>query len=193
KYPKSKYAAVAFEAVGNDYYNQATAPGVAEKTQTDNFKQALKYYRQGLQVPNIENKTKQALEIYVRETESLLAQKPYSLALQLVPTEGTNPELKKQNAPKAIPILNNIISTYPDTDVADLSYVQLGLCYESLEQWDNAISAYGKLLKKYTDSKGNPIIPYSDNVVAAVEFAKGRRTSIMSFQASTRASKQSGR
>jgi len=40
---------------------------------------------------------------------------------------------------------------------------------------DNAISAYGKLLRKYTDSKGNPIVPYSDNVVSAVEFAKGRR------------------
>jgi tetratricopeptide (TPR) repeat protein len=193
KYPKSKYAAVAFEAVGNDFYNKATAPGVTEKTQTDMFKQALSYYRQGLQVPNIESKTRQSLEAYSRETESLLAQKPYSQALLLVPTEGTNPDIKRQNAPKAIPILNNIISTYPNTDVADLSYVQLGLCYESLEQWDNAISAYGKLLKKYTDSKGNPIIPYSDNVVSAVEFAKGRRNSIMSFQSATKAAKQSGR
>jgi tetratricopeptide (TPR) repeat protein len=193
KYPKSKYAAIAFEGVGNDYYNKATAPGVAEKPQADLFKQALKYYRLGLQVPSIETKTKQSLEAYVRETESLLAQKPYSQALQLVPTEGTNPDVKRQNAPRAIPILNDIISTYPNTDVADLSYVQLGLCYESLEQWDNAISAYGKLLKKYTDSKGNPVVPYSENVVAAVEFAKGRRTSIMAFQASTKASKQSGR
>jgi len=191
KFPKSKYAAVAFEAVGNDYYNKATAPGVTEKQQSDQFKQALKYYRLGLQVPNIENKTKQSLEAYIRETESLLAQKPYQTALQLVPTEGTDPEKKRQNAPRAIPILNDIISTYPNTDVADLSYVQLGLCYEALEQWDNAISAYAKLLKKYTDAKGNPIVPYSDNVVAAVEFAKGRRTSIMAFQASMKASKQS--
>jgi TolA-binding protein len=193
KFPKSKYAAVAFVAVGNDYYNKATAQGISGSQQTDLFKQALKNYRLGLQVTNIEAKTKQSLGEYVRETESLLAQEPYQMALQLVPTEGTDPEKKRQNAPRAIQILNGVINTYPNTDIADLSYVQLGLCYESLEQWDNAVSAYGKLMKKYTDSKGNPIIPYTDSVVSAVGFAKGRRTQIMAFQASTKASKQSGR
>ena len=193
KFPRSKYAAVAFEAVGNNYYNQATSPGLNDKQETDLFKQALRYYRQGLQVPEIEPKTKQSLENYVKETEEILAQKPYQTALQLVPTEGTDPAQKKQNAPRAIPILNEIISTYPNTDIADLSYVQLGLCYEALEQWDNAVNAYGKLLKKYTDSKGNPIVPYTDNVVSAVEFAKARRTQIMAFQASMRAAQQSGR
>jgi len=193
KFPRSKYAAVAFEAVGNNYYNQATAPGLNDKQETDLFKQALKYYRQGLQSQEIEPKTKQSLENYVKETEEILAQKPYQTAMKLVPTEGTDPVQKKQNAPRAIPILNEIISTYPSTDIADLSYVQLGLCYEALEQWDNAVNAYGKLLKKYTDSKGNPIVPYTDNVVSAVEFAKGRRTQIMAFQASTKASQQSGR
>jgi len=193
KYPKSKYAAVAFEAVGNNFYNQATVPGLSDKQEIDLFKQALKYYRQGLQVPEIEPKTKQNLESYVKDTEEILAQKPYQVALQLVPTEGTDPAKKKQNAPRAIPILNEVISTYPNTDVADLSYVQLGLCYEALEQWDNAVNAYGRLLKKYTDAKGNPIVPYTDNVVSAVEFAKNRRTQIMAFQASTKASQQSGR
>jgi len=193
KYPKSKYAAVAFEAVGNSYYNQASAPGLSEKQRADSFKQALKYYKQGLQAPEIEAKTKLSLENYIQETEGLLAQGPYQSALQLVPSEGTSPEVKKQNAPRAITILNEVISTYPNTDIADLSYVQLGLCYEALEQWDNVVNAYGRLLKKYTDSKGNPVMPYSDNVVSAVEFARSRRNQIMAFQASLKASQQSGR
>jgi len=141
------------------------------------------YYKRGLQVPGIEAKTKQSLESYIKETEELIVQGPYQTALSLVPTEGTDAEKKKANAPRAIQILNDIIANYPNTDIADLSYVQLGICYEALEQWDNAINAYGRLLKKYTDAKGNPIVPYSDNVVSAVEYAKGRRNQLLAFKA----------
>jgi hypothetical protein len=56
------------------------------------------------------------------------------------------------------------------------------LCYEALEQWDNAINAYGRLVKKYTDARGNPILPYSENVVAGVAYAKGRRTQLLFFK-----------
>lgn len=183
RYPNSKYAAVAFEAVGNSYYNQATAPGLNETQRNNLLKQAVTYYKRGLQVPGIEAKTKQSLESYIKETEELIVQGPYQTALSLVPTEGTDAEKKKANAPRAIQILNDIIANYPNTDIADLSYVQLGICYEALEQWDNAINAYGRLLKKYTDAKGNPIVPYSDNVVSAVEYAKGRRNQLLAFKA----------
>ncbi|HGJ66668.1 TPA: tetratricopeptide repeat protein, partial [bacterium] len=179
KYPKSKYAAVAFEAVGNSFYNQATAPNLTDAQKNDLFKKALDSYRKGLQVPGIEAKTKQSLEVYAKETEEILAQGPYSQALKLVPTAGTDPQTAKLNAPKAIQMFNQIISQYPNTDIADLSIVQIGLSYEAMEQWEEAANAYARLLKKYTDSRGNPIIPFSDNVVSAVEFAKGRRTQIL--------------
>jgi len=192
KYPKSKYAAVAFEAVGNNYYNQATAPNLVDAQRNAFFRKALDNYRKGLAVPSIEQKTRQSLDLYVRETEELLAQEPYSEALKLVPTAGTDAQTARMNAPKAIQILNKIIVDYPSTDIADLAIVQIGLSYEAMEQWDNASNAYARLLKKYTDSKGNQIIPFSDNVVSAVEFARGRRTQILNFQAASKAA-QSGR
>lgn len=193
KYPKSKYAAVAFEAVGNNYYNDATAPNLNDSQRNDLFRKALSNYKQGLQVPGIEAKTKQSLEAYVKETEELLAQGPYQQALKIVPSAGTDPATAKANAPRAIQILNQIISQYPNTDIADLSIVQIGLSYEATEQWAEASNAYARLLKKYTDSRGNPIIPFSDNVVSAVEFAKQRRTQILNFQAASKASGQGGR
>jgi tetratricopeptide (TPR) repeat protein len=179
KYPKSKYAAVAFEAVGNNYYNQATTAGVSEAQKNNLFKQALTYYKRGLQVPSIEQKTKDSLQGYIKETEELLARGPYQIALNLVPVEGTDIEKKKVNAPRAIQILNDLIANYPNTDIADISIVQIGLCYEALEQWDNATNAYARLLKKYTDARGNPIIPYTDDVVSALAYAKGRRTQLL--------------
>jgi len=192
KYPKSKYAAVAFEAVGNNYYNDATAANLSEAQRNALLRKALDNYRKGLQVPGIEQKTKGSLELYSKETEELLAQTPYSNALRFVPTGGTDPQTARMNAPKAIQMLNQIIVDYPSTDIADLAIVQIGLSYEAMEQWDNASNAYARLLKKYTDSRGNPIIPFSDNVVSAVEFAKGRRTQILNFQAANKAA-QSGR
>jgi tetratricopeptide (TPR) repeat protein len=99
---------------------------------------------------------------------------------------------KKTNAPKAIPYFKEVIETLPNTDYADLSYVQLGLCYEYLEQWEEAENAYGELLQKYTDQDGNPISPFSENVVQAVQFARDRKGKIMAYRLSLKTQEQSG-
>jgi len=193
KYPKDQHASAAFEAVGNSYYNQATAPNLSSKQKTDLFKKALNAYRQGLQVSNLDAKTKANLNDYMRETEELLAKDTYDAAQGLMPYEGMDIEKKRVNAPRAIALFNEVISGYPNTDYADLSLVQLGLAYEVLEQWDNAEKSYTRLIAKYTDKKGNAITPYSENVVQAVQFAKQRKTEILTYRMSLRARDQSGR
>ena len=72
-----------------------------------------------------------------------------------------------------------MIEKFPNTDYADLSYAQLGLCYEYLEQWKEAAEAYGELIDKYTDENGNPVSPSSDSAAQAVRFARDRRRKIM--------------
>ncbi|MGQ9610350.1 MAG: tetratricopeptide repeat protein [bacterium] len=193
KYPNDTHAAAAFEAVGNSYYNQAAAPNLSSKQKSDLFKKALDAYKQGLRVPGIDAKTKSNLEAYVRETEELLAKDTYEAAQALVPYESADIEKKKANAPRAIALFNEVINNYPDTDYADLSHVQIGLAYEILEQWENAEKAYTKLIAKYTDKKGNPITPFSENVVQAVQFARQRKSQILAYRMSLRAREQSQR
>ena len=123
------------------------------------------------------------VDSYVRETEELLARDTYDAGYALV-LYDMDLEKKKANAPQAIPYFKEVIDTLPDTDYADLSYVQLGLCYEYLEQWQQAEDAYGALIKKYTDANGNPITPFSDNVVQAIRFARDRKGKIMAYRLS---------
>jgi len=192
KYSKSKFAAIAFESVGNNYYNQAAAPGLAAKQKSDLYRQALKNYRMALQVPGVEADVQRKVEDYIKETEELLARDLWNAGYALVPPEGMATEQKKVNAPKAVALFEELIRTYPNTDLADLSYVQLGACYEVMEQWEDAEKAYGRLVAKYTDAKGNPVIPFSETVVQALQYAKTRRGQIVVYINSLKASKQQG-
>jgi tetratricopeptide (TPR) repeat protein len=98
----------------------------------------------------------------------------------------------KEIAPKAVPYFNEVIEKFPNTDYADLSYVQLGMCYEYLENWEESEKSYGDLIKKYTDENGNPVAPYSQNVVQAVAYARRRKGDIMAYRLSIKAAQQAG-
>jgi len=195
KYPQSEHAAKAFLSVGNDYYNQASNTDISVEERTEFYRKSLDNYKQALLVPGIENQTRMAVEAYARDTEELLARDIYNLGASLVPLPNTEAEIKKvkENTPKAVPYFNDVISNFPNTDYADLSYVQLGMCYEYLEQWEDAEKAYGSLIKKYTDESGNAIVPFSQNVVQAVQFARKRKTDIMAYRLSIRIQEQSER
>jgi tetratricopeptide (TPR) repeat protein len=193
KYPQSEYAASAFLSVGNDYYNQAAAEDVTIEERTELYKKSLENYRKALQVPGTEAKMKMTIEAYVRETEELLAKDIYNTGAALVPLADTEAarEANKTNAPKAIPYFKEVVETFPNTDFADLSYVQLGMCYEYLEDWENAENAYGDLIKKYTDENGNPITPFSEGVVRALQYARERKGQIMAYRIALKARQQS--
>ena len=115
------------------------------------------------------------------------------MALVLMPNSEAKMKQAKENAPKAIPYFNEVIEKFPDTDYADLSYIQLGLCYEYLEQWKNAEKYYGDLVARYTDQDGNPITPSSQNVIQAVAFARQRKGKIMAYRLSIMTKEQSKR
>jgi TolA-binding protein len=183
KYPQSENAASAFLSVGNDYYNQASMSGLSTQEKTDLYKKSLDSYRRALQVPGIEAKTRMTVEAYIKETEELLAGDTYNAGYGLV-LYDMDLATKRANAPKAIPYFEEVINTLPNTDYADLSYVQLGLCYEYLEKWKEAEDAYGALIKKYTDANGNPITPFSESVVQALQFARERKGKIMAYRLS---------
>ena len=192
KYPQSQYAASAFLSVGNDYYNQASAQGKSSQEETDLYRKSLENYKKALQVPDVESKTRAQVEVYIKETEELLARDIYIAGSALVPYEAKL-KTKEANAPKAINYFKEVIETLPNTDYADLSYVQLGLCYEYLEEWKEAEEAYGELIKKYTDKDGNPVTPFSEDVLQALRFARDRKARIMAYRISILISDESQR
>jgi tetratricopeptide (TPR) repeat protein len=157
--------------------------GLSTGEKTDLYKRSLDNYKRALQVPGIEAKTRMTVENYIRETEEFLAGDTYNTGYALV-LYDMDEATKKANAPKAVPYFEEVINTLPNTDYADLSYVQLGLCYEYLEQWRKAEDAYGTLIKKYTDANGNPITPFSESVVQALQFARDRKGKIMAYRLS---------
>ena len=190
KYPQSEHAAKAFLSVGNDYYNQAADVSLSTEEKSVLYRESLNNYRQALQVPGIETKTRMSVEAFIKETEELLGKDIYNAGAGLVPFDS-DIKLKRDNAPKAIPLFEEVINTLPDTDYADLSYVQLGLCYEYLEKWQEGLGAYGELIMKYTDENGNTISPFSENVVQALQFAKDRKAKIMAYLISIKAREES--
>ena len=103
----------------------------------------------------------------------MLAREIYNTGSVLVPVHA-DMEVKKANASKAIHHFEDVIKRFPNTDHADFSYVQLGLCYEYLEQWEDAEEAYETLIQEYTDESGKPISPYSENFIQALRFARDR-------------------
>jgi len=191
KYPQSENAASAFLSVGNDYYNQASVSGLSTAEKTDLYKKSLDSYKRALQVPGVEAKTRMTVDAYVKETEELLAGDTYNAGYSLV-LYDMDLATKKANAPKAVPYFEEVVNTLPNTDYADLSYVQLGLCYEYLEDWKQAEDAYGTLIKKYTDANGNAITPFSESVVQAIQFAKDRKGKIMAYRLSIELQEKQG-
>ncbi len=123
------------------------------------------------------------------KTERSPAADKYNAGAALVPSNAREISLEERriNAPKAIPLFKEVIEEFPDTDYADLSYVQLGLCYEYLEQWEEAEKAYGELIARYTDQNANAIPPSSQNVVQAVRFARNRKPKITAYRLSIKA------
>ena len=111
--------------------------------------------------------------MYIKETEESLAKDNYDAGYALVPFDA-DMEKRKANAPRAIQYFRTVIDTTPNTDYADLSYVQLGLCYEYLNRWEDAERAYGKLIKKYTDEFGNSMTSSSEIITQAIRFARER-------------------
>lgn len=188
KYPQSEHAAKAFLSVGNDYYNQAAQANLSMEDRAKLYRLSLDNYEKALQVPGIDAKTSMTVEGFARETRELLARDIYSIGAALVPLATQ----AKESANEAIPYFDEVIEKFPKTEYADLSYVQLGMCYEYLDKWEDSEKAYGSLIKRYTDANGNPIAPFAQSVTQAVQYARRRKGEILAYRLQLRAQEQSG-
>ena len=173
---ENEYTAEEFLKAGNDYYRRASGKKLPAEEQTDLYKKSVENYRKALKLPGIEEKAKAEVELRIRQIEGLLAGDIYKIGVALVPLPQSDEAMRKvkEKAPEAIKYFNAVTAKFPNTDYADLSYVQLGMCYEYLEKWKEAEEAYEGLIQKYTDEKGNPITPFSENVRAALRYARER-------------------
>ncbi len=170
------HTAEEFLKAGNDYYHRASGKGLPAEEQTDLYKKSVENYKKALELPGTEEKAKAEAELCIRQIEELLAGYIYKIGAALIPLPQSDEAMRKakEKAPEAIKYFNTVIAEFPNTDYADLSYVQLGMCYEYLEKWEEAEEAYEGLIQKYTDEKGNPITPFSENARAALRYARER-------------------
>lgn len=178
EHPQHEHSVSSYLNIANGYYNQAAAPDVSTVRKLELYELSIENYKKALQVHEIESETKAKIELYIKETEELLAKIRYDAGYTLVPFDA-DMEKRKTNAPKAIPYFQKIVDDLPNTDYAVLSYVQLGLCYEYLEKWDDAERVYKELISKYTDELGNPITHPSEIINQAIKFARERLKNLL--------------
>ena len=54
---------------------------------------------------------------------------------------------------QALEIFSNIVENYPDTESEIGAYSNMGICYEALNRWQNAIEAYDNIILKYEEGE----------------------------------------
>lgn len=183
KYPTSKYAAAAFVNVGNKYYNQAIDPNLDPDTRIQLYEKAIEMYKKALAVPNIDEQTKKQAEGFLRDTEEEVATVIYTKGLAMVEeAKRLKGEAQRKKTQEVIDFFKKLIEKYPNTASAEIAYVQIGLAYELMEDWENAMKAYEALRMKYIDKQtGREIVPDRDDVLKALEYAKQRYAMVFAY------------
>jgi tetratricopeptide (TPR) repeat protein len=185
KYPTGKYAPEAYINVGNKYYNEAIKPDIDVDKRIELYEKAIEMYRKAMQVPNVDPKVKGQAEGFLRDTEESVAYDLYNKGLEMVDeAKRLKGEAQRKKAQEVVDFFNNLIQKYPDTTSADIAYVQIGLAYEILEDWEKAMKAYETLRMKYVDESGKEIIPDSDSVIKALDYARQRYALVYQYYVS---------
>jgi tetratricopeptide (TPR) repeat protein len=194
EFPESNYAPMALFRVAESYFamgvwrSQKAWESVDPNIKSDElllageaYSNAIMNYRKALQAYGVDNKTRMEMKNYIVETEKLIAINIYNIGAELVSLR-LPVELRKTNANEAIGYFKEILNKYPHTDYADLSRVQLGLCYEYLEEWEKAEKWYDSLIEKYTDDDGEIIKPFSEDIIRALEFSIERKNQLLFYR-----------
>ncbi|MCD6508683.1 tetratricopeptide repeat protein [Candidatus Poribacteria bacterium] len=191
KYPTSKYAGEAYINVGNKYYNDAIQPDVGVDKRIQLYEKAIEMYRKALQVPNVDPRVKAQAEGFLRDTEEAVAYDIYSKGLDMLDeAKRLKGEAQKKKALEVAKYFENLIQKYPNTTSADIAYIQVGTAYELMEDWEKALKAYEALRTKYVDkTTGKQIIPDSDSVIKALDYATQRYALVYQYYISTKGKK----
>ncbi|GIX05757.1 MAG: hypothetical protein KatS3mg115_0160 [Candidatus Poribacteria bacterium] len=178
KYPDSQYAAEAFISVGDQLYNESI--GLEGDAQIAKLKEALSYYQRVLELENAGEQARATARQYIHDTAELLA----SLVYTQIETRF-NEALRNEDTAgiqQAIQDFEQLIRDYPTSSSADIALTKIGDGYVALEQWDQALEAYNRLMTKYVDpNTGRPITPGDEYVDRALRYAQQQYAEIYAY------------
>ena len=173
------------------YYNDAIQPDVGVDKRIQLYEKAIEMYRKATQVPDVDPRVKSQAEGFLRDTEEAVAYDIYSKGLEMLDeAKRLKGEAQKKKALEVAKYFESLIQKYPDTTSADIAYIQVGTAYELMEDWEKALKAYEALRTKYVDkTTGKQIIPDSDSVIKALDYATQRYALVYQYYISTKEEK----
>ena len=130
--------------------------------------------------PAMDSKLQNNVRRWRRDTENIMAEKPYKAAVALLTKADTGAETAsdaaKGYALEAIRQFETLIKNYPHCAYVDYALASIGSAHEIREAWDDALKAYKRLISRY---KKTP--PSDANVQKMVDYAQRRIKDIEVF------------
>jgi len=134
KFPKSEFAATALFSIADYYYNKQDY-----ESAITNYERVLLEYPEtevALRVPQTLNDLKETVAYIEYE-------KGWTIFSQA--QESENIDLYNE----ASSIFEMIVESYPNTEAEIGAYSNMGICYEALSRWQDAIDAYDSVIERY--------------------------------------------
>ena len=130
--------------------------------------------------PAMDSKLQNNAYHWRRDTENIMAEKPYKAAVAVLRKADTGAETasdeEKEYALEAIQQFEQLIKNYPYCAYVDYALASIGSAHEIREGWDDALKTYKQLTSRY---KKNP--PPDANIQKMVDYAQGRIKDIEVF------------
>jgi len=136
KFPESDFAATALFSVADYYYN------------IQDYQSAITNYERVLEEYPDTEVAKKVPETLIDLTETVAYidyENGWNIFSQAQDTE--NPDLYKQ----AVDIFEQVVEEYPNTEAEIGAYSNMGISYEALSRWKDAIDAYDKVIQRYEE------------------------------------------
>jgi len=136
KYPKNEYASTALFSIADYYYNK------------QEYERAIEVYQQVIDMyPDTEvaEKVPETLKDLNETVAYLDFEKAWSIFSQARDTEDLN--LYRQ----AAEMFQAIVDKYPNTESEIGAYSNMGICFEAMSRWRDAIEAYDKIIMKWEE------------------------------------------
>ena len=145
RYPASEFSPNAQFSIGDYYYNK------------QDYAKALSAYETVLaRYPD--DPLAEKVPKLVADLREIMAYLDYEQAMVpfRVAMDSKNPaELTREKFGETIPLLREIVDKYPGTETQIGSLVNLGICYESLSRWKEAVAVY----ERVSQGSGSQVSP----------------------------------
>jgi tetratricopeptide (TPR) repeat protein len=138
KFPNNQLSATAQFSIADYYYN------------TENYNEAITNYQLVLEKYPDTEVAKKVPET-LSDLKETVAYIDYDKAMEIFSQAQKNSDLNLYS--QAAELFKEIATKYPDTESEIGSYSNMGICYEALGQWQNAVKVYDKVIEMYTSGK----------------------------------------